>query len=268
MNNAARQQACPSYLPAEARLAQQQGAAEDGAGLAAPSSTAIDHAAQHSSAAASAQPAVNVPEKGQSQVSNSPSCAPALQQKSAELKDAEPAISAPAIPGSPNGKEAEVPLTDGGTEDAAKGVLLEEAEIDWSGDTSLQQHRQADGDGSPKAEGDQSSWSDVDSEEYDPEGALLDIDSHALSPRPRSSEKRQRGSAHAVPGAHSAAEPDHEKLGKTAAGKPPPLDPAPAVQKATLRFVKAILNPLYAAQVSNSCATLAKHAVPSFQIAK
>ena len=242
MNNAARQQACLSYLPAEARPPQQQGAAEDGAGLSRPYRTSSDQAPQHSSAAASAQPAVNVSEIHQSQISNSLSCAVAPQQSPTEQKDA----------GRPISKDAEAPSISGGDEGAAKGVQLEEAEIDWSaGDTSLQQREQADGHGSPKAEGDQRSWSNVDSEEYDPEGALLDIDSHVLSPRPRSSENRQHGSAHSDRGAHSAAEPDREKSGEDAASKPSPYNAAPAVQKATLRFVKAILNPLYAAQVSN-----------------
>lgn len=248
MNNAARQQACPSYLPAEARPAQQQCVAEDMAGMPKPSSTACDHAAQHSSAAAGAQPVANLLEKHQSQIS--PSCATDPQQDIAEQKDAGLANSAGTIPGSPTSKKAEVPLTNGTQEDATKGLQLEEAEIDWSGDTSLQQQKQDDGDGSPKAEGDHSGWSDVDSEEYDPEGALLDIDSHVLSPRPRSSEKRQHGSAHSDLGAHPAAEPDRKMSGEDAAGKLSARNAAPAVQKATLRFVKAILNPLYAAQVS------------------
>ena len=252
MNNAARQQACPSYLPAEARPALQQDAAEDTEGMIKSSSTSGDQAAQHSSAVASAQPVVNVLGKPQSQISNSPTCATAPQQNPAQQKDAGLPNSASVNPGPPISREAEVPLSIGGNEDAAKGVQLEEAEIDWAGDTSLQQQKQDDGDGSPKAEGDRSSWSDADSEEYDPEGALLDIDSHVLSPRPRSSGKKQHGSAQAEVGAHPPAEPDREKPGKASAeGPPTQLDAAPAVQKATLRFVKAILNPLYAAQVSN-----------------
>ena len=256
MNNAARQQAWPSYLPAEARPAQQQGAAEGGSELLPPASTSYAAAPQHSNAEAYSQALARVPEQHLRQTDNSHSCATAPQRTPGEQGDPELACSMSAIPGAPICKEDGVPLANEARRDAAEGLCLKEAEIDWSGDMSLPQQGQGDGDDSLAAEDDQSSWSDADSEEYDPEGALLDIDSHVLSPRRRSSEKRRRGSAKAEVGAQSSAEPDVQHPGKSAAGGPPPLDTAPAVQKATLRFVKAILNPLYAAQVSSVIAHL------------
>lgn len=249
MNNAARQRACPSYLPAEARPSQQQGAEEDGAAPSLPADTSYDAAHQHGISAANDQAAASALEEHLRQMNNSQSCATDPQRIPEEQKDAKPTSSLSAIPNTLIKTDDGLTLTNEAKGTAAEGICLEEAEIDWSGDISLPQQGEGDGDDSLAAEDKQSSWSDADSDEYDPEGALLDIDSHVLSPRCRSSGKRRQGSARAEIGAQSSAERDHPHPGKSAAGEPIPLDAAPAVQKATLRFVKAILNPLYAAQV-------------------
>lgn len=267
MNNAARQQACPSYLPAEARPAQQQGATEDMASMSRPGSTSYAHALQHSSAAASNQIVASVPEPPPSQICKSQSCATAATSEitPGEQRGTELAIPTSTIPVSPIDKEDGVHLAQEASRDAAEGLRLEEAEIDWSGDTVLHQSGQVDADGCPKEEGEHSSWSDIDSEEYDPEGAPLDMDSHLLSPKRRSSEKGQESSAQSGRGAHPLAEADQDDVDRAAASEPAPRKTAPAVHKATLRFVKAILNPLYAAQVSNPSCTSEQHNAASIR---
>ena len=220
-----------------------------------PGSTSCAHALQHSSAAATDRLVASGPERPQTQMHKSQSCASAtaLEINSAE-QSTELAISMSAIPVSLSDKEGGVPLAKEAIADAAEGLRLEEADIDWSGNTTLQRSEQVGADGHLKEDGDHSSWSDIESEEYDPEGAPLDVDSHLLSPKRRSSEKAQRRSAQSGRSAHHSAEADQDNADKALTSEPAPSSTAPAVQKATLRFVKAILNPLYAAQVSNlSC---------------
>ena len=246
MNNAARQQACPSFLPAEARPTQQQSAAENTAeDSTTPVSTAAGKASQHSNIAAGNHSLANPTGQARSQGSSAAAAQNSLQQH----HDAHPQSSTGSRLASASDQENGATQSTEAGQGAAKPLQLVEAEMDWPGDTSLQQHRQDDENNSLEAEGD-AGWSDSEEEEYDPEGALLDIDSHVLSPTQHSSQRKQKGIAHdTTPEMHNA---EHESSGRVAVSELAPGHAAAAVQNATLRFVKAILNPLYAAQVSSS----------------
>ncbi len=255
MNNAARQQACPSFLPAEARPVQEQSAAENTAEESiSPVSTTAGKASQHGNVAAGKQPLANPSGQAGSQGGSA-----AAQNSLQQHQDAHPHSSAGSRLASASDQEngATQPIEAG--QGAAKPLQLVEAEVDWSGDTSLQQHADHDENDSLETEGD-ASWSDSEEEEYDPEGALLDVDSHLLSPTQHSSKRKQIDIARNTTAEMHTAE--HDSSGRAAVGELAPEHAAAAVQNATLRFVKAILNPLYAAQVGSLlCPLLAiKHA--------
>ena len=173
-----------------------------------------------------------------------------------------------------------------------KQLQLVEAEIDWAGDTSvqpqehgrpngslatgidpgscsddsggeydprdpsLQQQGRRDADGSMAAKVDPGAWSESNSgEEYDPEGAALEIDTDDFSPRRHASGRGQRG--HVQPAGPQKRSQEHGPVQGSSDGGASPGDATSMVENATLRFVKAIVNPLYAAQVCTVPAYLA-----------
>ena len=273
MNHAARQQACPSFLPSGAKAARQGGAA-DAAGSAAkplhsvvgsgPGKTGAD---SFRLAAAAERSAAHPFQNGiAQQVADA-------QRSPAKHEDLNLAGS--------NSHQKEL----------AKPLQLVEAEIDWAGDTSLQPQENGKPDGSLAAEVDSGSCSDDSGEynprdpslqqqgcrdadggmaaeihpdirsesdsgeEYDPEGAALEIDSDDFSPRRHASGTGQRGPAQSA-GPQKRSHEHGQVQGSSDRGASAG-DATNLVEKATLRFVKAIVNPLYAAQVCTLPAYLA-----------
>jgi len=224
---------------------QQHSAAENTAeGSIIPVSTTARKASQHSNVAAGKQTLANPTGQAGSQGGSAAAQNSLQQHQDAHLHSSAGSRLASA---SDQDNETTRPIEAG--QGAAKPLQLVQAEMDWSGDTSLQQHGQDDEIDSLEAERD-AGWSSSEEEEYDPEGALLDIDLHVLSPTQHSSKRKQKDIARdATAEMHTA---EHDSSGRVTVGVLAPEHAAALVQNATLRFVKAILNPLYAAQVSSS----------------
>ena len=183
-------------------------------------------------------------------------------------------------------KHGDLNLADASSDqkELAKPLQLVEAEIDWAGDTSLQPQGNGKPDGSLATELDSGSCSDdsggdyntrdpslqpqgcrdadggmaaeihpdsrseSDSgEEYDPEGAELEIGSDTFLPRRHASGNGERAPAQSA-GPHKRSHEHGQVQGSSDRGAAAG-DAANMVEKATLRFVKAIVNPLYAAHV-------------------
>ena len=274
MSHAARQQGCPSFLPSEAKAAQQGGAADtaghaskplpsvagNGPGKTGADISGLGAAAEHSAA----HPSQNGTAQHVADAQGSPA-----KHEDLNLAGA-------------SSYQKELP----------KQLQLVEAEIDWAGDTSvqpqehgrpngslatgidpgscsddsggeydprdpsLQQQGRRDADGSMAAKVDPGAWSESNSgEEYDPEGAALEIDTDDFSPRRHASGRGQRG--HVQPAGPQKRSQEHGPVQGSSDGGASPGDATSMVENATLRFVKAIVNPLYAAQVCTVPAYLA-----------
>lgn len=244
LNNAAKQLACPSFLPAEAKPAQQQDA-EDTAGKAAKhaDSTGFGSPAHCTTPRPDTErlagPVMQNSEQKDLPSSSAGSLKP-VEQGSSPEQYAGQLMSAGANLGSAMGQDSALPerhQTSGLPEpeqEPPQHLQLVEAEIDWEGDTVPQQRGSVPGDSSLAAEVDPGGWSDSEAEEYDPD-----------------KEYDLSGARH-DPGAKAKARqrPANHERGHTSGDRAAPDEHAQsAVQRATLRFVKAILNPLYAAQV-------------------
>ena len=272
MNHAARQQACPSFLPSEAKVARQAGAADAAGNAAKPLPSVVGKGPGEAGAdsfrlAAAAECSAAHP----------------FQNGIAQQADAH---RSPA-------KHGDLNLADASSDqkELAKPLQLVEAEIDWAGETSLQPQGNAKPNGSLATELDSGSCSDDSAgdykprdpslqqqgcrdadggmaadhpesrsesdsgEEYDPEGAALEIDSDTFSPRRHASGNVQPAPAQSQ-GPHKRSHEQGQVQGSSDRGAAAG-DAAIMVEKATLRFVKAIVNPLYAAQVCTFPANLA-----------
>ena len=259
MNNAARQPACPTFLPEEAVSAKQT--CSEGTVVAPAKDSTIGSGALQPTGPSAASLCAGIPDHLQ-QLSSAPQPADSHDHPKGHTDVAQPSMAAKATTGLV-GEDLQVPPHHRAHHQ--KPLQLEEAEIDWAGEGSAQPLGQRDANSGVEAEGHHAGWSDSDAEEYDPEATLhSDEDFHDLT-HGASPSAAQHATARGRFG-HAQKDQEHKHEADVVScsqiGVHTREGAASAVHDATLRFVKAILNPLFAAQVRFSLWSLhAKHTV-------
>ena len=246
MNNAARQPACPSFLSGEAVPAEQT--CSKTTLLAQAKDCTTGASALHPTAPSAAGLCAGTPAQSQ-QPSSAAQPAGSQGHPEGHTDSAQPSMAATGMTGL---AEDGPPVAPPHKAHPQKPSQLREADIDWAGEDSAQPQGCGEADCDAEPEVDHAGWSDSDAEEYDPEAMPHPDDEFqeatrgGVAPAARRASARQR-SGHT----QKDLEQRHEARMSSCArnGVQAREGAASAVHDATLRFVKAILKPLFAAQV-------------------
>ena len=246
MNNAARQPACPTFLPEEAVSAKQT--CSEGTVVAPAKDSTLGSGALQPTGPSAGSLSAGIPDHSQQP---SPPAQPASSHDHPEghTDSAQPSMAAIAMPGLVE-EHPQVPQHY--RAHLQKPPLLEEAEIDWAGEKSAQPPGQGQAKSDVEPEFHHAGWSDSDAEEYDPEatpqpdeecpdsthGAVPSAAQHATAMGRSGLAQKDQEHKHEAGVVSCSQNGVHAREGA-----------ASAVHDATLRFVKAILKPLFAAEV-------------------
>ena len=255
MNNAARQQACPTYLSGGAVPAKQT--CSEGTLMAKDSSTEMLVAQCTAPSAASLS--ASIPDHSQLP-SSAAQPASSRDHSEGRTDSVQPSMAAKVWTGPMQG---EAQVAQHHEAHLQKPLQLEEAEIDWTGEESAQLPGEGQADSDVESDINHAGWSDSDAEEYDPEATpQSDEEVHDLTDGASPS-----AAQHATHRGHlGRAQKDLGQKQKARInscsrnGMHAREGVASAVHDATLRYVKAILKPLYAAQAGFNPSCL--HAIP------
>ena len=253
MNNAARQPACPTFLPGEAQPAKQT--CSEGTVVPQARDSTTGNGVLHPTAPSAASLGAGIPDHSQ-QPSSAAQPAGSHDHPEAHTDSAQPSTAAKCMAGLMQGESQ---VLQHHRAHPQKLLQVEEAEIDWEGEESAQPPGQGQANSDVELDGHHAGWSDSDAEEYDPEATPQpDEEFHDL-PHGAVASAAQHATPRGQPGhAQKDLEQKHEAcINRCSQNRVHTKEgTAPAVHDATLRFVKAILNPLFAAQVSFSLSCL------------
>ena len=253
MNNAARQPACPTFLPGEAEPAEQT--CSEGTVVPYARDSTTGNGGLHPTAPSAASLGAGIPDHSQ-QSSSAAQPASSHDHPEGHTDSAQRSTAAEAMPGLAE-EHPQVPQHH--KAHPQKPPQLEEAEIDWAGEEIAQPLGQREANSDAELESPHAGWSDSDAEEYNPEATPLSDEECPDSTHGAVPSAAQHAARRGHLGrAQKELEQKHEAcINRCSQNRVHTREgTAPAVHDATLRFVKAILNPLFAAQVSSSLSCL------------